>query len=152
IHFSNSVPQKNSAARSCHSVHTELVPLNPTAPGKRNPQEKRALRFLQVMEALMAREMRLRRDDLINSLDLTFTEFRGFIWLFQHGRTVMSNFAEGIDVPLSTATRIVNRLVKKEFVVRHRSELDRRIVEVDLSPSAYKLGQHLRGKRLASFE
>jgi DNA-binding MarR family transcriptional regulator len=130
----------------------DLMPQDRSAPDKRKPQEKRALRFLQVMEALMAREMRLRRDDLFTSLDLTFSEFRGFIWLFQHGRTVMSAFAEGIDVPLSTATRIVNRLVKKDFVVRHRSDLDRRIVEVDLSPTAYKLGQRLRAKRLASYE
>ncbi len=46
----------------------------------------------------------------------------------------MSSFAEGIDVPLSTATRIVNRLVKKGIAVRHRSDLDRRTVEIDLRP------------------
>jgi DNA-binding MarR family transcriptional regulator len=104
------------------------------------------------MEALMAREMRLRRDEFISSLDITPPEFRCLIWLYQNGRTVMSAFAEGIDVPLSTATRIVNRLVKKGIVVRYRSDLDRRIVEIDLSPSAYEAGQRFRAKRLESLE
>jgi DNA-binding MarR family transcriptional regulator len=104
------------------------------------------------MEAVMAREMRLRREDFIASLDITPPEFRCLIWLYQNGRTVMSTFAEGIDVPLSTATRIVNRLVKKGIAVRNRSELDRRIVEVDLSPTAYEHGRRFRAKRLASLE
>ena len=119
---------------------------------KGTPQQTRALRFLQVLEAVTAREMRLSRDGLIQALDVTPPEFRSLIWLYQNGSSVMSAFAEGLDIPLSTATRIVNRLVKKGIAVRHRSELDRRIVEIDLSQSAYEHAQRFRAKRLASLE
>ncbi len=104
------------------------------------------------MEAVMSREMRLRRADMISLLDLSPPELRSLIWLYQNGRTDMSSFAEGIDVPLSTATRIVNRLVKKGIAIRHRSEIDRRTVEIDLSPSAYEHGQRYRAKRQAALE
>jgi len=85
-------------------------------------------------------------------LDISPPEMRSLMWLYQHGRAVMSDFAEGVDVPLSTATRIANRLVKKGIAVRHRSELDRRIVEIDLSPSAYEHGQYYRDKRQAALQ
>lgn len=104
------------------------------------------------MEAVISREMRLRREDFISLLDISPPELRSLMWLYQNGRTDMSSFAEGIDVPLSTATRIVNRLVKKGIAVRHRSDLDRRTVEIDLSPSAYEHGQRYRDKRQASLE
>jgi DNA-binding MarR family transcriptional regulator len=104
------------------------------------------------MEAVMSREMRLRKEDVISLLNISPPEFRSMMWLYQNGRTVMSNFAEGIDVPLSTATRIVNRLVKKGIAVRYRSDLDRRTVEIDLSPSAYEHGQRFRAKRQAALE
>ena len=65
-------------------------------------------------------------------------EMRSIMWLARRGKTVMTDFAQGIDVPLSTATRIVNRLVKKGIVERRRSDEDRRIVEIDLSAEAYK--------------
>jgi DNA-binding MarR family transcriptional regulator len=128
------------------------MPLQRMPTEKRTPQQKRALRFLEVLEAVMAREMRLSRDGLINALDITPPEFRSLIWLYRNGRSVMSAFAEGLDIPLSTATRIVNRLVKKGIAVRHRSDFDRRIVEVDLSPSAYEHAQRFRTKRLATLE
>ena len=128
------------------------MPLDRTPPEKGLPQHRRALRFLEVLEAVMAREMRLSRNGLVDALDITPPEFRSLIWLYRNGRSVMSAFAEGLDIPLSTATRIVNRLVKKGIAVRHRSDFDRRIVEVDLSPSAYEHAQRFRAKRLASLE
>jgi DNA-binding MarR family transcriptional regulator len=104
------------------------------------------------MEAVMAREMRLRREDIIGMLDISPPELRSLMWLYQNGRVVMSDFADGIDVPLSTATRIVNRLVKKGLAVRYRSELDRRTVEIDLSDTAYEHGQRFRDKRQTALQ
>ena len=45
-------------------------------------------------------------------------------------RMMMSNLAESLGVPLSTATHTVDRLVAKGLVERNRSEEDRRVVEV----------------------
>jgi DNA-binding MarR family transcriptional regulator len=64
----------------------------------------------------------------------------------------MSDFAQGIKVPLSTATRIINRMVKKGLVMRRRSDLDRRIVEIDLSPEAYVHKNRFLAERLTATE
>ncbi len=84
----------------------------------------------------MERDMHPPKEDVEAMLDISPPEMRSLIWLARRGVSVMSDFAQGIGVPLSTATRIINRLVKKGIVVRRRSELDRRIVEIDLSETA----------------
>lgn len=46
----------------------------------------------------------------------------------------MGRLAQGMSVPMSTATGIVDRLVRKNLVQRDRSEDDRRVVTVSLTP------------------
>lgn len=106
--------------------------------GKGSPRQQQARRFVELLETMMERTMRLHRNYTDELLRLSPPEVRSLMWLARHGKTVMSDFAQGTDIPLSTATRIVNRLVKKNIVVRHRSEEDRRIVEIDLSAEAYE--------------
>ena len=86
----------------------------------------------------MERNVRLPQEHVSAMLALSPPEMRSLMWLSRRGKSVMSDFAQGIGVPLSTATRIVNRLVKKGIVVRRRSDEDRRIVEIDLSADAYE--------------
>lgn len=51
----------------------------------------------------------------------------------------MSDLAERLDLPLSTATNRVERLVRNGILRRERSELDRRIVEISLSDHGREL-------------
>jgi DNA-binding MarR family transcriptional regulator len=51
----------------------------------------------------------------------------------QSGSVTMTDLAKRLDLPLSTATNRVERLFKIGILCRVRSELDRRIVEVQLS-------------------
>ncbi len=117
-------------------------------PAKEPVKDQRALRFYDLLEALRTREMHAIKINIDGLLNISPPEFRSLIWLARNGKSVMSDFALGIDVPLSTATRIVNRLVKKGIAARHRSELDRRIVEVDLSPDAREHAERFRAQRL----
>jgi DNA-binding MarR family transcriptional regulator len=113
-------------------------------------QQKLARRFLDVMEAIIERNMRIPQEHVTGMLDLSPPEMRSLMWLSRRGMSVMTDFAQGIGVPLSTATRIVNRLVKKGIVVRRRSDEDRRIVEIDLSPVAYEHRNKWMVKRQAA--
>jgi DNA-binding MarR family transcriptional regulator len=65
--------------------------------------------------------------------DLPFRDLRALAVLGSKRCLAMSDFANTFGVPLSTATHIVERLVKKGFAVRKRSETDRRLVYVELS-------------------
>jgi DNA-binding MarR family transcriptional regulator len=111
-------------------------------------QQSQAQRFMAAIESVIDREIRPDKEVVDAMLDFSPPEMRGLMWVGRWGKAVMSDFAKGMGVPLSTATRIVNRLVKKGIVVRRRSDLDRRIVEVDLSPTGYEYKARFMAKRL----
>lgn len=66
------------------------------------------------------------------SLDLNFSKSELFTMLLvdKHGEIIMSKIADYINVSMSTANGIVERLVKNGYLKRDRSDSDRRIVVV----------------------
>lgn len=74
-----------------------------------------------------------------------------FILVFvgQNQRVSMSELASTLEVPLSTLTSIVDKLVEKKYLLRGHSEEDRRVVHVALAAKgkeSYKA--FLRQKKL----
>ena len=65
--------------------------------------------------------------------DLTRKEFRVIDVLGHRGSCTMSDLASELNVPFSSATGVVDKLVAKRMVARSRSEEDRRIVLVELT-------------------
>jgi DNA-binding MarR family transcriptional regulator len=61
----------------------------------------------------------------------------------------MSALAQALGVPLSTATHTVDRLVAQGLAIRVRSEKDRRVVQVEMSPYGKRLQESFRNKRRA---
>ena len=59
----------------------------------------------------------------------------------------MTDLADALGVPLSTATHTVDRLVKKGVVARDRSEQDRRVVQLELTEQGKRLQEVFRSKR-----
>jgi MarR family transcriptional regulator, organic hydroperoxide resistance regulator len=80
-------------------------------------------------------------------IEISREEIRAIIILDSQHRMTMSRLAESLDVPLSTATHTVDRLVSKRLVERNRSEEDRRVVEVQMSEYGSKLQAVFRDKR-----
>lgn len=65
--------------------------------------------------------------------DVGPADFRLLSLLEDSGSLTMSDLAQRLELPLSTATNRVDRLVRMKMLQRERSETDRRIVEVSLS-------------------
>jgi len=84
--------------------------------------------------------------------DLSKEEMRT-LWALGMGdtrrRKTMSELAELLNVPLSTATNLVDRLCEQAMVVRTRSDKDRRVVEVQMSPQGKQRQAVARALRLA---
>ena len=76
------------------------------------------------------------------SSDLTVAQLRVMLVLHAEGPTRMSVIASNLDIALSTATGIVDNLVKKGLVIREADSQDRRLVICRLSPT----GQDNLGK------
>jgi MarR family transcriptional regulator, organic hydroperoxide resistance regulator len=65
-------------------------------------------------------------------LDLDFSKSELFVLLLveKQGEIIMSKIADSMNISMSTANGIVERLVKNGYVDRDRSDADRRIVVV----------------------
>lgn len=68
-------------------------------------------------------------------LSLSVFELLALMISDKHQSVTMSSLAQGMSVPMSTATGVVDRLVKKGLLERGRSEEDRRVVTVSLTES-----------------
>lgn len=66
--------------------------------------------------------------------DLTVAQLRVLLILHTEGASRMSTIATSIGIALSTATGIVDNLVKKGLVIRRADPEDRRLVICSLSP------------------
>lgn len=65
--------------------------------------------------------------------DLTFSEFHTLERIGDSARSTMSEIASRLGITLGTLTTSVNRLIKKGYVFRDRSEKDKRVVYVGLT-------------------
>ncbi|NLG85480.1 MAG: MarR family transcriptional regulator [Firmicutes bacterium] len=73
------------------------------------------------------------------SEDLTMKDLFVLETLGRFGETTMSELATALGVPLTTMTSIVGRLVEKGYLERRRTEEDRRVVLVTLTPAGRDL-------------
>ena len=73
------------------------------------------------------------------SSDLTVAQLRVLLVLQSSGSSRMSNIASILDVALPTATGIIDKLVKKELVIREADPQDRRLVICRLSNAGQDL-------------
>ncbi|MBN1576961.1 MAG: MarR family transcriptional regulator [Chitinispirillaceae bacterium] len=75
------------------------------------------------------------------NLDCTLSKQDVFAMLLinRHGEIIMSRIADYVNIPMSTATGIIDRLVKNGYCVRRRSESDRRVVVISLTEKAKKI-------------
>jgi DNA-binding MarR family transcriptional regulator len=107
-----------------------------------------------------ARELMLRMTRIIESIiipgkhplpDLAVTprEIKVMILLGDKGETTMTELAAAIDAPLSTVTRIADKLERKGLIKRSRSDRDRRIVVVAASEKGQMLHNSMREDQLA---
>lgn len=71
-----------------------------------------------------------------------------FWLLYQRGEVNMTEIAEYIHIPLNTATGIIDRMEKKELVVRTRSKEDKRVVLVGFSEKGMAQFQNLINEML----
>lgn len=79
-------------------------------------------------------------------LDMKFSKFELFTMLFLDKRKeiTMTELVDYINSPMSTATGIVDRLVKNGYVNRERSETDRRVVILRLTEVGSQLIKKLK--------
>lgn len=77
-------------------------------------------------------------------MKLSKTELFTMLIVDRYGEVIMSKISDEINVSMSTATGIVDRLVRKKYLKRERSESDRRIVLIRLTEQGYNTIEALK--------
>ncbi len=75
--------------------------------------------------------------DSVENLSLQETKAIGF--LGQRGECIMREIADYLRVAVSTVTGLVDKLEDKKFVKRERSDEDRRIIKIVLTPEGKEI-------------
>lgn len=75
--------------------------------------------------------------------ELPKSELFALLILSRRGTATMSELASDLGAPLSTATGIASRLMKRQLIARERDATDRRIILVQLTPKGQQLAKKL---------
>ena len=86
------------------------------------------------------------------TLDLTMPQVRVLFLLLQDGQLRMSGLASTLDVSMSSATGLVDRLVDKELISRWPDPEDRRSVLCALTENGREMAQRLLADRRHRWE
>ena len=105
--------------------------------------------FVEAFDGLVRQVIVPNSHSAAHDLQMGPQDVRALIWLGGRERCLMTDLAKGVGVPLSTATHLANRLVEKGVMLRERSELDRRVVSIALSPLGKQLDAQLFEQRLS---
>ena len=81
--------------------------------------------------------------------DVTLAQYRFLIELASHGPQRLADLAAALGVDRSTATRMCDRLVRKQLVARRRTREDRRTVRVSLTGTGAELVAEVSRRRRA---
>jgi DNA-binding MarR family transcriptional regulator len=103
--------------------------------------------FLAQLDALAERVQPKRRPQDAGVRECSPRELRALGAIGQHGRLTMSALAELLEVPLSTATRTVDKLVSKGLIERKQSAQDRRVFEVAFGRRGKRIHQYVLDSR-----
>jgi DNA-binding MarR family transcriptional regulator len=87
-------------------------------------------------------------DHPLPDIELSPREIKALLLLGDKGELIMTDLATALSAPLSTVTRIIDRLENKQMVERFRSLEDRRIVIVKESEKGKVLREHFRRSQL----
>jgi len=95
-------------------------------------------------------------DDFFNSLDMTQAEYNMFICLKNCKHFNSYSVAEKMQLSLSRVSRIIDKMVNKEFLTRTTNKLDRRAIDIKMTAKGKEVMEKIieyriaREKKLAS--
>lgn len=91
--------------------------------------------FMEVFQmlAIQVQETDQSCVEIVAANDITKYDLALIGMIGKKGEVIMRDIADYLDIPYSTATGIVDKLVKKKMLKRVNSETDRRNVKVELT-------------------
>ena len=95
--------------------------------------------FFENLQKILFPEVWLVVDSSLSKMELV-----ALVLLWRNGETIMSQLADSVNIPMSTATGVVDRLTKKGYVERLIDETNRRIVTVRLTQKGIDTAESMK--------
>lgn len=99
-------------------------------------------RFIDGLQSMLLKMQEIDNRCMQTSKDISKREFVLVVMVAKNGEMIMREVADHLQIPMSTATGIVDKLVEKDYLKRQYSPEDRRIIKIELSKAGketYKL-------------
>ncbi len=96
-------------------------------------EENKVVRFTCALEMMLMKMQEVDNTCVELTKDISKRDFSIIVFVGKQEEVIMRDIAEYLNVPMSTCTGIVDKLVEKGHLVRFHSEEDRRIIKVTLS-------------------
>ena len=110
-----------------------------------NDIEKYAEKLIFLVPAIF-KAFRIKHPEKILDIDISVSELSVLRYLFFKTKPSMSEMGKDLSIDLSTLTRIVDKLVKKNLVVREPDLKDRRVIRVVMSKEGRAIGEQFKQK------
>jgi DNA-binding MarR family transcriptional regulator len=112
--------------------------------------DKQVRQFIDLMDLVADRLKPVRRRQDRDQPECSQQELKALAALAQRNTLTMSELAGILKVPLSTATRMIDKLVVKNLVERKHVKHDRRVVQVAFSRKGKRIHQFVIESRFAA--
>jgi len=73
-------------------------------------------------------------------------------YVYLHGASPIREIANGLEISLSAASQLVDRLVRKTLVTRRENEEDRRLTKVELTKAGEEAVEQMRRRKSEWFD
>lgn len=123
-----------------HCIHAIIVAMHQTSAGEQSATDL-LVTASRALVAIAAKSLAQIEDHV------TLPQYRALVVLAGRGPLRPVDLADALDVSPSTATRMCDRLVRKELVERVHSDIDRREVELRLSTDGRSLVSEVTHRR-----
>ena len=117
--------------------------------GRSSSEAQRMLDLLNSLGGTIFRQLLWQK---ASDLDLTYAQSQVLFHLAEHPASHMGEVAKAFGVTLPAVTHIVDRLEKKDLVVRGDHPVDRRVYVLDLTRPGQALVEELQAIRLLGME
>jgi len=104
-------------------------------------EDKKIERFIDGMQGMFVKMQEIDNRCMKVAKDVSKREFVLLVLIGKSEGMIMREVADHLQIPMSTATGIVDKLVEKDYLSRQYSTEDRRIVKVELSHAGRKVYQ-----------
>ena len=82
---------------------------------------------------------------ILEKLDLTYTQYIVMLYLWNHDKSNVKEIGKALMLDSSTLTPLLKKLEIKKYIIRKRSDVDERVVNICLTDLGFNLKEKALG-------